>query len=66
MLREALYSGSGDVYGKRRNSTLELFCENAKYQQISDATGIGVGARRPKQGFEFGTNFESPYSVFLS
>ena len=51
---EALYSGSGDVYG-RRNSLWSYFVENAIINKISDATGIGVGADELNE-LEFGTN----------
>ena len=51
---EALYSGSGDVYA-RRNSLWNYFIENTIVNEISDATGIGVGADELNE-LEFGTN----------
>ncbi|MBK8668312.1 MAG: peptidylprolyl isomerase [Saprospiraceae bacterium] len=50
----ALYSGSGDVYG-RRNSLWNYFVENAIMDKISSSTGIGVGTDELNE-LEFGTN----------
>jgi peptidyl-prolyl cis-trans isomerase D len=51
---EALYGGSGDVYG-RRSSLWDYFVENAIINKIADASGIGVGAEELTE-LEFGTN----------
>lgn len=59
---EALYSGSGDVYG-RRNSLWNYFIENAIVNEISDETGIGVGADELNE-LEFGTNLSPMIQSF--
>jgi peptidyl-prolyl cis-trans isomerase D len=51
---EALYGGSGDVFG-RRSSLWEYFVENAIINEIADASGIGVGSEELAE-LEFGTN----------
>ncbi|MBK8627999.1 MAG: SurA N-terminal domain-containing protein [Saprospiraceae bacterium] len=51
---EALYGGSGDVFG-RRSSLWEYFVENAIINKIADASGIAVGADELSE-LEFGTN----------
>ncbi len=50
----ALYSGSGDVYG-RRNALWNYFIENAIMDKIASSTGIGVGSDELNE-LEFGTN----------
>ena len=50
----ALYSGSGDVYG-RRNSLWNYFIENAIIDNIAESTGIGVGTEELNE-LEFGVN----------
>jgi len=50
----ALYSGSGDVYG-RRNSLWNYFIENAIIDKIAESTGLGVGAEELNE-LEFGVN----------
>lgn len=51
---EALYGGSGDVFG-RRSSLWEYFVENAIINKIADASGINVGSEELTE-LEFGTN----------
>lgn len=50
----ALYSGSGDVYG-RRNSLWNFFIEKALIDEITEANGISVSADELND-LEFGTN----------
>ena len=54
---QALYSGSGDVYG-RRNALWNYYVEKAIIDKISDKTGIAVGSDELNE-LEFGTNLYS-------
>lgn len=60
---EALYGGSGDVYG-RRSSLWNYFVENAIINDIADAAGIGVGADELNE-LEFGTNLSPLIQSFF-
>lgn len=59
----ALYSGSGDVYG-RRNSLWNYFIENAIIDKIAESTGLGVGAEELNE-LEFGVNLSPLVQSFI-
>jgi peptidyl-prolyl cis-trans isomerase D len=61
---QALYRGSGDIYG-RRNSLWNFFVEKAIIDKISDASGIGVGADELNE-LEFGTNLSPIVQSYYS
>lgn len=59
---QALYSGSGDVYG-RRNSLWNFYVEKAIMDKISASTGIAVGNDELNE-LEFGTNLHPMVQSF--
>lgn len=59
---QALYSGSGDVYG-RRNALWNYYVEKAIIDKISDKTGIAVGSDELNE-LEFGTNLHPMVQSF--
>jgi peptidyl-prolyl cis-trans isomerase D len=59
----ALYGGSGDVYGTR-NSLWNYFVENAILGEITEASGLGVGADELAE-LEFGTNLSPLVQSFF-
>jgi len=59
---QALYSGSGDVYG-RRNSLWNFYVEKAIMDKISESTGIAVGNDELNE-LEFGTNLHPMVQSF--
>jgi len=59
----ALYSGSGDVYG-RRNSLWNYFIENAIIDKIAESTGLGVGPEELNE-LEFGVILAHWFNLFI-
>lgn len=61
---QALYQGSGDVYG-RRSSLWNFFIEKSIIDKISESSGIGVGADELNE-LEFGANLSPIVQQFYS
>jgi peptidyl-prolyl cis-trans isomerase D len=61
---QALYQGSGDVYG-RRSSLWNFFIEKAIIDKISESTGIGVGSDELNE-LEFGANLSPVVQSFYT
>lgn len=59
----ALYGGSGDVYSTR-NTLWNYFVENAILDEISDGSGLGVGADELAE-LEFGNNLSPLVQSFF-
>jgi peptidyl-prolyl cis-trans isomerase D len=61
---QALYQGSGDVYG-RRSSLWNFFIEKSIIDKISESTGLGVGSDELNE-LEFGVNLSPIVQSFYT
>ena len=61
---QALYGGSGDVYG-RRNSLWNYFVEKSIMDEIGNESGLGVGSEELNE-LEFGANLSPIVQSFYS